>query len=305
MSSAIKTILDNTRITDILPKCRELFYVDKNETLMGVFKKLTETHVSGVFVLDQQKAIGWVDLYDVVVCIVYFLNERGNGDVNSVNLDEIFASDEFQYHSASYVRNLSLEDEWVVVNWNLSVSDAVPNLIGHKHRVAVVDPDGKIVNVLSQLDIVVFLANCRDVIALLQVPIQNHPSLIGEDVVSHSKDHSMLSALLSCYNNGVNGLAVLDEHGKIVGNLSASDLVGITSENIILLSLSVHNYLIYEGRQMRPAVTVKATDTLEMVFLKIVAYKIHRVYVVDDNNTPIGVISLTDVIKLCVEEFCQ
>jgi len=49
-----------------------LILILRNETLMGVFKKLTETHVSGVFVLDQQKAIGWVDLYDVVVCIVYF-----------------------------------------------------------------------------------------------------------------------------------------------------------------------------------------------------------------------------------------
>jgi len=306
MSSEIKTILDNTRIRDILPANRELFHVDKDDNVMNVFKKLTEKNVSGVFVMSNGNAIGWVDLYDVLVFLVYVLNEFGDGDVNSVDLDEVFASpDMFEKHTASDVRNLSLKDDWVVVSLDVTVAGVMPLLLENRHRVAVADSDGKVVNVLSQLDLIVFLTHCRDVIARLQIPIENHPSLIGKEVVSHFMQNSMLSALLSCYESGVTGLAVVDEFGKIVGNLSAHDLVGITNENISLLNLSIQHYLIYEGKHMRPAVTVKPKDTLEMVFLKIVAYRIHRVYVVDDNQNPIGVISLTDLIRLSLVELSQ
>ena len=39
---------------------------------------------------------------------------------------------------------------------------------------------------------------------------------------------------------------------------------------------------------------------METVLLKIHTYKVHRVYVVDNNMKPIGVISLTDIMKYFV-----
>ncbi len=45
----------------------------------------------------------------------------------------------------------------------------------------------------------------------------------------------------------------------------------------------------------------QAEHTLEQVLQQLVEHHIHRVYVVDDDRKPIGIVSLTDVLKLVVE----
>jgi CBS domain-containing protein len=302
MSSEIKTILDNTRIKHLLPPYKELHFVERSESVLNVFKKLTESKVSGVFVLDGHDPIGWVDLYDVLVYVVFLLNEVSDGDVENVDFDETLVSGKFEKHTASDVRNLSLNDDWMVVSWDVNVFQVIQHMLAKRHRVAVCNYDGKVVNVLSQLDVMVFLTQCREIIDKLQVPIGSYPSLVGKEVITHPKDKSLLSALLTCYQNDVTGLAVTDKSGKIVGNLSAHDLIGITSKNLSLLSLSVDNFLAFEGKPIKPAITVKITDNLEIAFLKITAYRIHRVYIVDENQMPVGVVSLTDLLKLTLEQ---
>jgi len=49
---------------------------------------------------------------------------------------------------------------------------------------------------------------------------------------------------------------------------------------------------------LRPrfVVSAKMNDTLEQVIQKLVEHKIHRLYVIDDDHKPVGVISLKDIL---------
>ena len=131
------------------------------------------------------------------------------------------------------------------------LADVVVKMTANKHRLAVSDENGEIVNVISQMDMVRFLTQCRDFVETLDIPISEYRGIVGKEVVSVHKDTSLINALLSCFENKVTGTAIVDDSGKIIGNLSTSDLVHITDENVSLLGLSIHHYLIYEGKVMR------------------------------------------------------
>ncbi len=83
---------------------------------------------------------------------------------------------------------------------------------------------------------------------------------------------------------------------------------GITPSSFANLLLPVLQYLkwqpetsilasIQNAKSLHP-VTVTEWSTFEDVVLKLAATRVHRVWVVDDDNKPIGVISLGDVFRV-------
>jgi len=116
---------------------------------------------------------------------------------------------------------------------------------------------------------------------------------------------------------------VLNDQGVIVGNISTSDIKLLEFDMIFfnLLGYSVRDYLnlvskpelLYERpirfRPLRealsilprPVVTCRSSDSMGFIMAILLHYSIHRVYVVDDCNKPIGVISLHDVLSEIME----
>jgi len=92
--------------------------------------------------------------------------------------------------------------------------------------------------------------------------------------------------------------------GAIVGTLSSADLRGLSAEQFPLLLQSVAHFLGELPANNRPArtVSVHPSTTLEEVMSKIVDNKVHRVWVVTENDCrPVGVICLADVIQVILK----
>ncbi|PSC72908.1 DNA repair XRCC3-like protein [Micractinium conductrix] len=94
-------------------------------------------------------------------------------------------------------------------------------------------------------------------------------------------------------------LGLVDAAGKLVGNLSASDLRGLVSAEAFatLLSSAVDYDAAQRGGQNPALGTVTADTTLGELLDMLVAGKMHRVYVVDSEGKPISIITLTDVLR--------
>eukprot|EP00472_Partenskyella_glossopodia_P011352 CAMPEP_0197522688 /NCGR_PEP_ID=MMETSP1318-20131121/7786_1 /TAXON_ID=552666 /ORGANISM="Partenskyella glossopodia, Strain RCC365" /LENGTH=248 /DNA_ID=CAMNT_0043075139 /DNA_START=256 /DNA_END=1002 /DNA_ORIENTATION=- len=89
-----------------------------------------------------------------------------------------------------------------------------------------------------------------------------------------------------------------DKNGSVVGNLSESDLRGMTKDLLGTLTLPVGEYLEkLHGKKMRQAVTVTADTTFSAALDKVVKEKVHRAWIVDAKGNPIGTFSLSDVIS--------
>ena len=132
-------------------------------------------------------------------------------------------------------------------------------------------------------------------------------------------------------DNQVSGIAIVDSNGKLVGNISASDLrviffilfvsffffdfflflvqqqVGYDGKLMSKLLLSVQDFakLIPKNTDFPGPYCVRKTATVYDVVEIIRESRTHRVYVVDDEKHPIGVISLIDIIDLMLRSVDQ
>lgn len=178
------------------------------------------------------------------------------------------------------------------------------------HRVAVVTQmsffgtDHELVSVITQSAVVEFLH--RNIASLGPIGTQEvcHAHFY-KDVVTVSEDSLTSEAFKLMEMTHVSGLGVVDARGVFVGDLSGKDLRR-AFETKNGLDFSVFLLKISEFfKRFPPAIpadSLTATPrTLNKdVIAKMVASKIHRVYILDEAKVPIGLLSLRDIIQRVV-----
>jgi CBS domain-containing protein len=122
-------------------------------------------------------------------------------------------------------------------------------------------------------------------------------------VLSVSETTSAFETYVLLEKSRRSGVAIINAHGALVGNISASDLKNfIKKPDVKKLQQPIKQFLT-ELRQESidihiPTIIVYQHSTLAHVAAKIKATRVHRVFVVDDDThmRPISVISVTDVV---------
>ncbi len=106
------------------------------------------------------------------------------------------------------------------------------------------------------------------------------------------------------HHNQVSGIAIVDGRGALTATLSASDLSFALSEDLELIGesifLPVHLFLQQHsvtGATRRP-VTVAPDATAEEAVRKLAAYRVHRVWVVDEEQRPLKVVTPFEIFAL-------
>jgi 5'-AMP-activated protein kinase regulatory gamma subunit len=128
---------------------------------------------------------------------------------------------------------------------------------------------------------------------------------IGTKDVKKIRDtNSALDGFRLMSEHRINGVAVVDKNDKFVDALTAKDIKAIGEKvNLSLLKLPVLDYL-ERSRKMGgvkftgEGTTCSENITLREVIKKLGQNKRHRIFVVDEENKVLRVISLGDVIKI-------
>lgn len=159
------------------------------------------------------------------------------------------------------------------------------------------------------------------------------PSMATGRVCQVHCDVPTLTAFSIMQQQGLSGLAVVDPSGKLCGNLSVSDLRGITADRYGALALPVAVFLLFihpsisagtgldwetvllgkyptgaeeleqwlvENKGV-PLVACREGTPLKDVVVMMVEERKHRVYVLNDKGIAVGVITPTDILKLVLE----
>jgi CBS domain-containing protein len=178
-----------------------------------------------------------------------------------------------------------------------------PSLV--THRVAVFDSTGQVTHIVSQSDVISFLAATPHALesfgdATLEQLRMGHAR---GGVAQVARALPTVEALLFMRSQGVSSVAVVDDAsgGALCGNLSGSDVRGIAGGDMHELALPVETFL--RSRKGGPSELVTATrdSALRTVVHRMAAGRVHRVYVVEpQTRRPVGIVTCTDVLRAIV-----
>lgn len=159
----------------------------------------------------------------------------------------------------------------------------------------------KVTHVVSQSDVVRLLYDNRSAFSAGLSQTVEQLELDAGAVLTVPASLPVLAAFGHMARDRKSSLGVT-EGGKLVGNLSASDLRGLTPEDFPLLLQPAGEFAkraaAKAGGAPAPLVTVKLSSTFEEVLAALTQHHLHRVYVVDAEGAPVSIITLTDVLRL-------
>jgi len=287
-------LLQSVLCESLQRKDYELVTVHPSETAINALKILADNKISSAPVFDakRQVVIGTISVMDLAVWIVRtYALAKGDKDPTHFDIKQL------RLELSTPVRE--------VLNWGLDpfwpvpAKDSVLSLINNfmkwrVHRVPVIGEDRHITGSISQSDVLKFLYKYRDNLGSVMNKSLKELDAEQGGVVSVFDTEPLIKAFGAIVETQFTGLAVTDSQGRLVGNISASDLKGLTMENFNQLNVPIRQFLSQTKKQ---PICVRQNSTMGDVVAKLAENKVHRVFVVDDENKVLNVISMTSVMK--------
>jgi len=301
-----KELLSTTTVMDIIAnKAKRLIWFHKTTTLRKALQTLDQENIlSAPILVDKENLIGFVDVLDIAGYILM------TWKYNSMNLESLsFQERNYARHSffdveVKDILNYSQTNPPVTVIQSTSLEQLLdifcaPFTMFRLHRVAVVDSNNKLTNVITQSDIISFAAANKHFMPQDKATKSIKKIGIVHPPVTIRIDARLYEALDMLYNNRISGLALVDEQGKICANFSASDLRGIAEKSFNYFNGSTQKF-IEKGTQsgIFAPITCDETSSFESVLILLATVRTHRVYITDPTGYPKGIISLGDLLPI-------
>jgi len=172
------------------------------------------------------------------------------------------------------------------------------------HRILVEILDKDYVN-LSQSDVVRFLYYQNLLPSKSQMHMIGGISYIAhmsKEILVVEETENVVQAYLMLSSTFQTAAAVVNEEGVLVSTLSSTDLRNLTLELLgEMRQMSVRKFLLHtknEKDYRSPVCLVTEESTLIEIVRQIVEFRVHRVWIVDNEQKPFGVISLSDIFRV-------
>lgn len=217
-----------------------------------------------------------------------------------IKIDTKPASEGGQGVSVAY---LAKRNPMVPYSNDSSLLDICKALAGrHKHRVAIIDPStGMCTGIISQSGLVAFIASkCSSMDEKMEDAYLN----FRKNVVQVVDSDSAACAFELLDAKRLSGIAVVDEEGKLIGNTSARDVklcvqdagkTGMDTDILSYLARVRQSQVVKDDKY--PTCHVHEDATVRHVVNLLAKTGYHRVFVVDKELKPVGVVSFADIIN--------
>jgi len=288
-----------------------LEYIEEDDILLTLMEKLKKHNITSLPVraTATKKFTGIVDVLDLVTYAITKFSTVPRQAYESYQQMESFAKTKVKY-----LFDLSGRNKWITLHERRPFNELVKALSDpHTHRLGIVNERGDVVGLVSQSAVVRFFYTHRGNMddkfrVVLSEKVEDWYHIHQQRIYTiHLNDH-VYDAFRKIWELQVSGLAVVDEHGHLAANISASDIkrtryYPIIGQMVKDLYRPIKEFL----RIPEPGQNFKKKDhvpffvhkgeTMEKALEIIVENNIHRVFVVDNHRKPIAVISLCDILR--------
>uniref|UniRef100_A0A452RCB9 CBS domain-containing protein n=1 Tax=Ursus americanus TaxID=9643 RepID=A0A452RCB9_URSAM len=209
-------------------------------------------------------------------------------------------------HWSCIVLQLSLKPPNNFDGFSRSLFDAVYSLIKNKiHRLPVIDPiSGNALYILTHKRILKFLQLFMSDMPKPAFMKQNLDALgIGtyHNIAFIHPDTPIIKALNVFVERRVSALPVVDESGKVVDIYSKFDVINLAAEKTYNnLDITVTQALQHRSQYFEGVVKCSKLEILETIVDRIVRAEVHRLVVVNEADSIVGIISLSDILQALI-----
>jgi len=295
--------------------------IPKSSSIPDALKTLIDHKITSVPVVednDPNKAIGLVSILDI---LNHFLN---NFEAENIRREVKHTYDFFSLiiskkhvnqEKASEIKELGeLDPIFTVHEKNATFMDVAKTMTNHgSHRVLVVDEQGKLKNLITQSRAVQLLPFVMDALPMFKKSIKDL-NIGFKEVYTVNEDDMSIAAFQKMRDKKISAVGVINDKGVLIGNISATDIKGLGYDLTFfgLLGVSVKEYLKnvsstdLRSHEMRHnhinIIHVRETDKLETAVKLANYYRVHRVYVTNDEGKPVGLLALRDILQAALQE---
>jgi len=291
-----KNLFSSTTLGNVLQD-RTTVYVEPNSTVLETTKLLSDNNILSVPVLKRSdgrvECIGFVSTLDLMLFLLDSIEKFLSG--GQPNMDALTTT--LQMTDVSAI--LDQKDAWA----RFAVSDSLLKTLGQfskdVHRAPVWSDVGKdLVGIITQSDVVRFL-NAYKMDESLQFAMNSKVSELGytSELFTASAKESVFNILKMMRDKKMIALPLVNSKQEIVGCLSATDVRSLTVVHWPRVFDDAQDFLrTFHPSSLSP-VTVSEESTFSEVLGKMESNKVHRLFVTDDSSHPIGVVTMTDVMR--------
>jgi len=234
--------------------------------------------------------IGFLDMKDFVTYILSLFGQDSKPPRNlAVNSEQIV--------------DLSHANPFSPIKDDATMEDVIRKICSNNlHRLPVVSKDdiNNVVGIVSQSLIIKWLFSKQEQLSpLFKCTVQDlNLGLFNErrPLIQALDTDELINVFQLVHDNNVHGCAVVDNKGKLVGNIAVSDLQYAISGNIRLLALPVRSLL--DTSERKAPLVCSSQSTLSDIVSMMIESNVYRIYLVDVDRSPRGIITYTDILDM-------
>ena len=302
-AEALFAVLQNHTASEI-ESSGKVIEIDSTMSPMEASQILWQNNILGAPVWDNehQKYLGFFDMRDTLSAVI--ASHQDVKGEKSMNLMTKWFED-----MNVTVTYLAARNPFYYCRPDTSLEDVCKLLVKHKcHRIPVVSQDtGRCQSIISQSALV------KSLVEHVHDPLDETLTQAGleykKDIVQAPDTATALYVFQLLDSHRLSGIAVVDdETGKLVGNTSARDIkLSVLGSQDATMDQDILSYLArvrqstFTKKERYPSAHVSEDSTVGHAIRLLAKTGYHRVFVVDKDTKPVGVISVADIIRFVVE----
>ncbi len=216
----------------------------------------------------------------------------------------------------------TLSTKWCPVLPDTPLKKILLLLANETRRVPVLDPfTGRVTKIISQSSVVSeFYHHIQAAGSKAPASLMKTPRITGigaKKVVSIQDSLPAKAAFAEIIDKRISAVAVVDGEGHLLTCISTKDirLLPVVEQSAISLGhksvmdmparlyVSTIRRVTEKTGQARPSVICAGLDTpLKLIIGKLAEARVHRVFIVDTSDKPVGVVSVSDICALLVKQ---
>jgi len=308
----------DTKVRKLI-KDQKLVTLSSNANVYNALQTLAQHNILSAPIMTEeeggevgkvQRCLGLVDVLDILAFLVHVCtkpiatSDAGESPVSKCDQSPMLRkrSHDFILHSVRDLMNLSQRNPYVTVTSDDTAKSCLKLFRENRlHRMVVLDKtNGEVVGVITQRDVFKFLLN-RNLLPPIE-SVRPAGALVPIHLAMVTSTTRAIDAFITMHKDQLSSFPITDPTtGKLHSVITASDVKTLsTEEDFKLLNDEVGKFVVYsrakQGREMTYLGVCSATTPAKEALKLMLRDKVHRLFVVDQEENPIGVLSLTDLL---------